>query len=96
MNIDRIVDNDRGERDRQLYNLPVSLPEQSNIRSVLGDITGLRCLDLGCGTGRWTRLLSCMGARESIGIDVDNQALQMATAWSRIRQGHRKLHAGVR
>lgn len=38
-----------------------------------------RSLDVGCGTGRWTRLLLELGL-QSFGIDIGEQALQLAAS----------------
>jgi SAM-dependent methyltransferase len=35
-----------------------------------GPVTGLRCLDIGCGWGQLTRLLGTLGAVEPTGVDI--------------------------
>lgn len=40
-----------------------------------GPVTGLRALDVGCGVGRWSRLLTAMGARVT-GIDLQPETLR--------------------
>src|SRR5258706_2793033 len=39
------------------------------------DLRGLQALDVGCGTGRWSRLLSARGALTT-GIDLQPEALR--------------------
>lgn len=43
-----------------------------------GDIIGKRILDLGCGTGRFALGASYLGAKEVVGIDIDNKAIEVA------------------
>jgi len=40
-----------------VQHLPASSLEQPSVEAILGDITGLRCLDLACGLGRWSKFL---------------------------------------
>src|SRR5215211_4363657 len=35
-----------------------------------GPVTGLRCLDVGCGWGQLTRVLGALGAAEPTGMDI--------------------------
>ncbi|GAA3437089.1 class I SAM-dependent methyltransferase [Kutzneria kofuensis] len=43
--------------------------EQHSVLTALGDVTGLAALDLGCGSGAYTRLLAERGARPVVGMD---------------------------
>ncbi len=45
---------------------------------VQGDIADRKVLDLGCGTGMLAIGASLLGAKEAIGVDVDEQALSVA------------------
>lgn len=47
------------------------------LRQVLGDLSGLEAVDLGCGAGSVTRQLSALGARV-IGIDPSRDAVEAA------------------
>uniref|UniRef100_A0A7S2RX09 Methyltransferase domain-containing protein n=1 Tax=Mucochytrium quahogii TaxID=96639 RepID=A0A7S2RX09_9STRA len=47
-----------------------------------GDLTGKRVLDLGSGTGVYSRLMAQLGAREVIGVDVSEDMCALATAQS--------------
>ncbi|MGO4793354.1 class I SAM-dependent methyltransferase [Serratia quinivorans] len=44
----------------------------------LGDISGLRILDFGCGSGHYSRLLKAKGAERVVGYDVAGGMLQYA------------------
>jgi putative methylase len=55
----------------------------------LGDITGRRVADLGCGTGVLAIGASLLGAAETVGVDVDPEALAVA------RRAAQGLGAGV-
>jgi SAM-dependent methyltransferase len=44
---------------------------------VLGDVAGLRVLELGCGGGQWSRWLAAMGARP-VGLDLSLNQLRHA------------------
>ncbi len=39
-------------------------------------IRGRRCLDAGCGMGRWTRVMQRLGAAEVVSVDVSKSALE--------------------
>ncbi|KAL9090841.1 MAG: hypothetical protein Q9159_001782 [Coniocarpon cinnabarinum] len=88
-------DNLTGRMQRRLYDLPTTLPESYNVRRALGDIRGYCCLDLACGTGRWSRLMSTLGAREVHGVDSDRSALDMAHLWSQTPPQY-ALYPGLR
>jgi SAM-dependent methyltransferase len=55
-----------------------------------GPLGGMRALDVGCGTGRWSELLACLGAWP-VGVDLGLAALQLGRA----RQGQRQFCAGA-
>ncbi len=44
----------------------------------LGDIDGLKLVDLGCGTGILTIGAALLGASEAVGVDVDPEAISLA------------------
>ncbi len=46
--------------------------------SAQGDIQGMKVVDLGCGTGILALGAAMMGAKETVGIDVDGGALKVA------------------
>jgi putative methylase len=43
-----------------------------------GDIEGKRVIDLGCGTGMLALGAAMLGAREVIGVDIDEQSVRIA------------------
>ncbi len=43
-----------------------------------GDVSGLKVLDLGCGTGILALAAALMGAQEVVGVDVDEKAIKIA------------------
>ena len=55
--------------------------EQYSVRAALGDVTGMSALDLGCGSGDYTRFLASLGARPVVG--VDEAAGMIEHAWRR-------------
>ena len=61
-----------------LQDLPAPSIEQPSVEAVLGDITGLRCLDLACGLGRWSEFLLRNGAAEVIGVDISELMIEEA------------------
>lgn len=58
--------------------LPAPSIEQPSVEAILGDITGLRCLDLACGLGRWSRFLLEKGAASVTGIDISEHMIEEA------------------
>lgn len=65
--------------DREQYLTPASIAADLvwNATSQ-GDVSGLKVLDLGCGTGILSLAAALMGADEVVGVDVDEQAIQVA------------------
>lgn len=50
------------------------------IISTLGEVTGLRILDFGCGTGQFTKELSRLSGREVIGFDEAGAMISVAAS----------------
>ena len=48
--------------------------------SSIGDLDDMKVVDLGCGTGIFTIGSAMMGARESVGVDIDCEAVSIAEA----------------
>ena len=46
----------------------------------IGDIEGLKVVDFGCGTGIFAIGAALMGASESVGVDIDDDAVSIAKA----------------
>ncbi|GAB7327522.1 hypothetical protein MBLNU13_g11388t1 [Cladosporium sp. NU13] len=62
----------------KMQSLPASSLEQPSVEVILGDVTGLRCLDLACGLGRWSKFLLEKGAAEVTGIDISPLMIEEA------------------
>jgi SAM-dependent methyltransferase len=56
----------------------------------LGFLKGARCLDAGCGSGRYTVAMAHLGAGEAVGVDLSRRAVEWARAMA-----HRLRVAGV-
>ena len=52
--------------------------EPYSMRKAVGDVDGLTVLDMGCGTGLYTRRLAQWGAAQVVGIDVSDGMLATA------------------
>lgn len=52
--------------------------EEPTYRAVIGDVTGLDVLDLGAGTGIWTRRIRRAGARRVEGVDISPGMVEVA------------------
>lgn len=52
--------------------------ERHTLFETLGDIRGLRVLDLACGEGFYTRLLKIAGAEEVTGVDISGEMIGLA------------------
>jgi len=74
-----------------MQDLPASSLEQPSVEAILGDITGLRCLDLACGLGRWSRFLLSKGAASVVGVDISQLMIEEA-----IREASASWPASIR
>jgi len=54
---------------------------------ILGDVSGLRILDVGCGTGRWSIRLAKMGGIVT-GIDISQEMIELAKQRANESQTH--------
>lgn len=64
--------------------------EQPSFLGMVGDVHGLRVLDLACGDGFYTRSLKEAGAAEVVGVDVSPAMIALAT------QSERESPVGLR
>ncbi|KAF2263012.1 S-adenosyl-L-methionine-dependent methyltransferase [Lojkania enalia] len=69
-----------GTRYKMMHDLPGVQPERPSVIQALGDVKGLRCLDLACGTGRYTHLLHTLGAASVTGFDISSTMIEGAKA----------------
>ena len=72
-----------------VYNKYIDVIQRKSICRALDslNIRGKRVLDIGCGNGRWCRILSDRGAKVT-GIDISGEAIEQA----RILAGDRDIH----
>ena len=59
--------------------------EEYTLFDTLGDISGVKALDLACGEGFYTRKLKRAGAGEVLGVDVSAEMIRLAEAEERAR-----------
>ncbi len=52
--------------------------EKPAMESILVDLTGMRILLLGCGTGEETLLLEKYGAKDMVGVDISKESVRLA------------------
>ena len=52
--------------------------EKPMMREMLPDLTGMRVLMLGCGTGEEAKLLEQAGAAELVGVDLSENSIRIA------------------
>jgi ubiquinone/menaquinone biosynthesis C-methylase UbiE len=61
----------------EFYNRAIQLEQRLALRSWLSVAPGCRVLDIGCGVGRWSRLLASRGAKVT-GIDLSPTMIEEA------------------
>ncbi|KAF2876043.1 S-adenosyl-L-methionine-dependent methyltransferase [Massariosphaeria phaeospora] len=83
-----------GTRYNGMHELPAVEPERPSVVAALGDVRGKRCLDLACGTGRYTALLSSLGATSVHAFDISPVMIAGALA-SYPASTHPTLHFAV-
>jgi len=54
--------------------------EQYSFINIIGDIDGLSVVDLACGEGHYTRLLTALGAVSVVGVDISQRMIDLAMA----------------
>ncbi|KAH7381511.1 S-adenosyl-L-methionine-dependent methyltransferase [Pyrenochaeta sp. MPI-SDFR-AT-0127] len=69
-----------GTKYNFVHELPSVEPERPSVIKALGNIRGKRCMDLACGTGRYTALLSSLGAASVHGYDISSAMVDGAMA----------------
>ena len=69
-------------RDNLSANNLIEIPQ---LFELIGDVTNLKVLDLGCGCGEHDRKLAEMGAKRIVGIDLSNNMINEA-----IKNNHSK------
>jgi SAM-dependent methyltransferase len=70
-----------GVYERTFVDIPFrEYVESYSVRQVIGDVVGRTVLDLGCGSGVYSRLFARWGAAQVVGIDVSEGMLATARA----------------
>jgi SAM-dependent methyltransferase len=82
-----------------MKDLPAGSVENPSVDAIIGNITGLRCLDLASGLGRWSKYLLEKGAASVVGIDisakmVENATLDAQTSWPAEIRDKATFHVG--
>ncbi|GIZ43750.1 hypothetical protein CKM354_000696600 [Cercospora kikuchii] len=67
-----------GSRHKSLEDSPVGEVDFESTSKALGDVSGLKVLDLACGIGRWSKWLVNNGAKEVVGIDISEGMIKGA------------------
>ncbi|KAF2996228.1 hypothetical protein E8E13_003023 [Curvularia kusanoi] len=86
-----------GAKYLEIKVLPAVQPEMCSVLSALGGeegVMGRKCLDLACGTGKYTHLLSSLGATSVTGYDISPAMISSAKA-TYPPSSHPSLHFGV-
>ncbi|GAA1961117.1 class I SAM-dependent methyltransferase [Amycolatopsis minnesotensis] len=69
-----------GELYEQVKDLPFGVSEWATVVSALPDLRDRTVLDVGCGTGAYTRMFRRAGARQVLGVDPAREMLAVARA----------------
>ncbi|KAF2727535.1 S-adenosyl-L-methionine-dependent methyltransferase [Polyplosphaeria fusca] len=69
-----------GKKYGSMADLPAIHPERPSVIAGLGDVKGLRCLDLACGLGRYSYLLHELGASSVTAFDISPAMVSAAEA----------------
>lgn len=64
---------------------PFMRAEEQGMLALLPDVRQKSALDLGCGTGRYSRILCNRGAGHAVALDLSAQMLRRGTSGSRVR-----------
>ncbi|KAJ4364129.1 hypothetical protein N0V83_009584 [Neocucurbitaria cava] len=67
-----------GSKYNKIKTLPATEPEVPSVLKALGGIKGKRCLDLACGTGKYTSLLLSHGASSVHAYDISPAMISAA------------------
>ncbi|KAI5366009.1 putative S-adenosyl-L-methionine-dependent methyltransferase, Methyltransferase domain 25 [Septoria linicola] len=70
--------NQIGTKHKSLEDSPIGEVDYETTSRALGDVKGLKILDLACGIGRWSKYLVQHGAREVYGIDISDAMIKGA------------------
>ncbi|KAF2623165.1 S-adenosyl-L-methionine-dependent methyltransferase [Macroventuria anomochaeta] len=85
-----------GTKYLKIKELPAAESEVPSILAALGEdgVKGKRCLDLACGTGKYTHLLHTLGASSCTGYDISSTMISSALA-TYTRSQYPTMHFGV-
>ena len=67
-----------GRRYNLIKQTPQGEVERASVEHEIGDVEGLRVLDLACGAGFYTKLLREWGASYAVGVDISPKMIEAA------------------
>jgi malonyl-CoA O-methyltransferase len=70
---------------------PLMRAEEPGMLALLPEVRQKTALDLGCGTGRYSRILLDGGAKHAVALDLSAEMLRRATSGSRVRASMTEL-----
>lgn len=53
------------------------------MRQAVGNLKGKTVLEVGCGSGYWTRFFRATGAKSVVGVDIDANQIKLAESYTR-------------
>jgi len=64
--------------ESNLFSILRKYSEEPSFKKHIGNVKGLKILDIACGNGNYTRSLKKLGAKKIIGIDISEKMLELA------------------
>lgn len=79
MMLERIPPHPAPKPELEQYNTPAKIAaDVLYLAHSMGDISGRKVVDLGCGSGIFAIGAALLGAEEAVGIDIDERAIEVA------------------
>ncbi|KAI9652235.1 MAG: hypothetical protein M1831_007144 [Alyxoria varia] len=67
-----------GRRFGLMKQMPIGLVVKASVENLLGSLEGQRCLDLACGLGDFSHIMSAYGAKSVVGVDISQTMVEIA------------------